>query len=124
MCNSSTCSSASPTFGLCLFTSIALAMALVTGPWGVYYPCPAPQGGIPGPCPPKLLLVPPQTRIVSPKPDLCSKEIDRLGAAGVQSRPETPKILVTTPEFVSKNCFFLWSLQLRPFVFVISPQNS
>ena len=45
---------------------------------------PAPRGGIPGPCPPKWLLVPPQTKIVPPKRGLCPEEINRLGAIGVQ----------------------------------------
>ena len=46
---------------------------------------PAPRGGIPGPCPPKWVLVPPPNEnCAPPKRGLCPKEINRLGAFGVQ----------------------------------------
>ena len=41
-----------------------------------------------------------------PKRGLYPEKIYRFGATG-GSRLETPKMLVITPEFVSKNCFFV-----------------
>ena len=73
----------------------------------IYVTGPAPRVGISGPCPPKSLLVPPQTRIVPPKRGLCPKELTDLVLLDCNSRPETPKILVIIPEFMSKNCFFV-----------------
>ena len=85
---------------------------------------PAPRRDIPGPCPSKSLLVPSQTRIVSPKRGSCTKESNRLGAAGVQFQdhskireqelffaknlPRKPFFVVFTPEFVKiRACFGL-----------------
>ena len=40
--------------------------------------------GIPGPCPPKSLLVPPKRELCPRKRGLCPEEINRFGATGVQ----------------------------------------
>ena len=66
-----------------------------------------PRGDIPGPYLPKSLLVPPpQTRSVPPKRGLCPKKVTCSVPLECISRPETPKILVITPEIVCTNCFF------------------
>ena len=46
------------------------------------------------------------SKAVSPKRELCPKKVTGSVPLECSSRPETPKILVITPEFVSKNCFF------------------
>ena len=55
---------------------------------------------------PKLLLVPPKRELCLPSKDCAPKKVTGSVPLECSSRPETPKILVTTPEFVSKNCFF------------------
>ena len=64
------------------------------------------HGGPSRAVPPKSLLVLPKQELYPPKLGLCPKESNRLGATDCSSRPESPKILVITTEFVSKNCFF------------------
>ena len=67
---------------------------------------PGATGGILGPCPPKSLLVPPQTRIVPSSDDCASKKFIGSVLLEYNSRPETSKIQDVIPEFVSKNrCF-------------------
>ena len=50
-------------------------------------------------CAPQTMIVPPQERTVPPK------KFTGLVLLECSSRPETPKILVVTPEFVNKNGF-------------------
>ena len=77
---------------------------------------PAPRESIPGTCPPKRELYPPSEdsapkKVTGPVPLECS------------SRPETPKVLVITPEFVSKNCFFA-DFAIKTLFSRSLPQNS
>ena len=70
---------------------------------------PGATGNIPGPYLPKSLLVPPKREVCPLQVRIVPKESNRLGATGVRSsRPETPKILDITPEFVCTNCFFAY----------------
>ena len=62
------------------------------------------HAGHSGAVPPKITAYAPQTRIAPPKRGLRPKEINRLGATGVQFEA---KISVITLEFVSKNWFFV-----------------
>ena len=64
-------------------------------------------GVVPRPCPPKLLLVPPNENYGPPSKDCAPKKLTGLVLLECNSKPETPKVLVFTPELVSKNCFFL-----------------
>ena len=65
-------------------------------------------GGIPGQCPPKWLLVPPQTKIVLPPSEDCArKKLTVSGLLECKSKPKTSKLGFTALEFVSKNCFFV-----------------
>ena len=86
---------------------------------------PAPWGGIPGPCPPQTRIVPLPKRGLCPSPseDCASKKLTGLVLLECNSRPETPKILVITPELVSKNCFFV-DFAVKTVCFVVSSQNS
>ena len=89
---------------------------------------PRAKGGIPGPCLPKWKLYP-------PKRGLCPTESYRLGAMECSSRLETPKILIITPEFVSKNrsfadsavktffCFFGLHSRIRGNKLFVPPQK-
>ena len=56
-------------------------------------------GGILGPCPPKRELC-------SPSEDCAPKKVTGSVPLKCSSRCETLKILASTPDFVSKNCFF------------------
>ena len=96
----------------CLFALVCMSMQ---------HSGPAPWGSILGLCPPKSLLVPPKTRIVPPKRGLCTKESHRLVPLVCSSRPETPKILVITPEFVGKNHSFA-DFAVKTFVFCFHPR--
>ena len=65
-------------------------------------------GAFRGRAPPKLLLVPPKQEFCpSPSEDCAPKKLTTSVLLECNSRPETPKILVTTPQFVSKNCCFV-----------------
>ena len=70
-------------------------------------PDPAPRGGIPGPCPPNWLLVPPKRKTAPPSED-CPEEINRLGASGAQFKAQISVFCGLTPDFVT---FLGW----RPF---------
>ena len=60
---------------------------------------PSATGGISWPCPPNHCLCPP-SEDCAPKKLTCSVLLE------CKSSPETPKILLITLKFVSKNCFF------------------
>ena len=60
--------------------------------------CPTPREHF-GAVLPQITACAPQARVVP------QRKLDWLGATGVQFEAKTPKLLVVTPEFVSKNCF-------------------
>ena len=63
-----------------------------------------------GTMPPKSLLVQPKRKLCPPPPpseDCAPKQLTGSVLLECNSRPETPKMLVITPELVSKNCFFV-----------------
>ena len=66
---------------------------------------PAPRGNS-GAVPPKSLLVPPKRELCPPSEDCAPKKVTDSVPLKGSLRPETPKILIITPELVSKNCFF------------------
>ena len=51
-------------------------------------------------------LCPPKQELCLPSGDCAPKKVTGSALQECSSRPETPKILVITPEFMSKNCFF------------------
>ena len=61
---------------------------------------PSATGGIPWPCPPNHCLCPPSE-------DCAPKKLTGSVLLECKSSPETPKILLITLKFVSKNCFFV-----------------
>ena len=63
--------------------------------------------GIHWPYTPKSLLVPPNKNCDPPSEDCASKNLTSSMLLESNSRPETPKILVISPEFVSKKRFFV-----------------
>ena len=63
------------------------------------------HGGISWSCLPKSLLVLPKQELCPPSENCAGKKVTGSVSLKCNSRPETPKILVITPEFVSKNCF-------------------
>ena len=67
----------------------------------------APRRGISGPCHPKSLLVPPQTKVVSlqARTACAPKKLIGSGILECKLRPETCKIVLNALEFVSKNYF-------------------
>ena len=67
-----------------------------------------------GAVPPKSLLVPPKQELCPPSDDCAPKKVTCLVPVECSSRPEPPKILVITPELVSKNSFSQ-ILRKRPF---------
>ena len=69
---------------------------------------PGATGDNPRAVPPKSLLVPPQTRIVPQIEDYALNKVTGSMPPECSSRLETPKLLVITPEFMSKNCFFAY----------------
>ena len=73
---------------------------------GVLKSGPAPQGAIRGRAPINHCLFPPKRELIPPSKDCAPRKLTCLGLLECNSRPETPKILVITPEFLSKNCFF------------------
>ena len=81
-------------------------MSIASADYSLLYPrCrPGAKGGILGPCPRKSLLVPPKCPASG---DGAQKKLSDLVLLECNSRPETPKILVIIPEFMSKNCFFV-----------------
>ena len=85
-----------------------IALYIIRKSFVVIISGPAPRGGIPGPCPPKSLLVPPKWELCPPPPseDCAPKKLTGLVLLECNWRPEA-KILVITLEFVSKNCFFV-----------------
>ena len=70
---------------------------------------PSATGGvIPGPCPPpNHCLCPPKRELCPPSEDCDKKKLTGSVLLECNSRPETLKILVITPELVSKNCCFV-----------------
>ena len=73
---------------LCNQKSTLYAHLLDNNEWGgTVTPRAGATGGIPGPCPPKWLLVSPQMKIVPPKRGLWPEKINSLGGAGVQIEP-------------------------------------
>ena len=60
------------------------------------------RGGIPWHC-----LCPPKRELCPPSEDCAPKKLTGWVLLENNSMPETPKILVISPEFVSKNCFFV-----------------
>ena len=66
----------------------------------------APLGGILGPCPPKRLLVPPQTKLCPPSEDCAPKKLMGSGLPECKSRPETLKIVLIASEFVKNRTIF------------------
>ena len=77
---------------------------------------PVPGGGIPGPCPPDWVLVP-------PKRGLCPEEINRVGASGAQIEVQISVFGGLTPDFVT----FLGITCFRPektLEFAISAKKS
>ena len=74
---------------------------------------PAPQGGIPGPCLPKWLLVHPKRKLCPPKRRLCPKEINRLGATGEQIEASDSQNSAYCFEFESKNCCLVIFVRTR-----------
>ena len=75
-----------------------------------------PRGSIPGPCPPKWLLVPPNENC-TPKRGLCAEEINRLGATGVQIEAQ----ISVCHRYFRNSCGlttdFMTFLEWRPFSF-------
>ena len=67
---------------------------------------PAPRGSIPGPCPPNHCLCSAKREMCPPSEDCAPKKVTSSVPMECSSRPQNPKILVITSEFVSKNCFF------------------
>ena len=62
---------------------------------------PAPRGGIPEPCPPKWLLVPPTNENCAPPSEDCApKKLTGSGLLECISRPETPNLVFTASIFV------------------------
>ena len=61
---------------------------------------PSATGGIPWPCPPNHCLC-------LPSEDCAPKKLTGSVLLECKSSPETPKILLITLKFVSKNCFFV-----------------
>ena len=61
---------------------------------------PSATGGIPWPCPPNHCSCPPSE-------DCAPKKLTGSVLLECKSSPETPKILLITLKFVSKNCFFV-----------------
>ena len=80
--------------------------------------CPAPKGGISGPCPSNHCLCPAKQKMCPPKRELCPKEINRYGATGVQFGLRHPQILIINPVFVGKNPFFA-DFAMKTFFFVL-----
>ena len=81
----------------------------------------APRGSIPGPCPPKWLLVPFKRKLCPPKRGLCPKEINRLGAAGVQIEAQIGICHWNFRNFCGLTPDFMTFLGWKPFFFRKSP---
>ena len=88
---------------------------------------PAPRGNS-GAVPPKSLLVPPKRELCPPSEDCAPKKVTDSVPLKGSLRPETPKMLIITPELVSKNCFFadfaIKTCSAFVFFFWSSPPNS
>ena len=68
---------------------------------------PGARGGILRPCPPNHCLCPFKRELYPTKGDCAPKKLAGSVILECSLRSETPKILVITPELVSKNCFFV-----------------
>ena len=66
---------------------------------------------------------PPEQKLCPPKPGLCPKEMNRLGAPGVQMEAKNSQISVYHRNFCGLTPGFLLLLGRRPF-FLSSPKNS
>ena len=60
-----------------------------------------------GAVPPNHCSCPPKQELCPPSEDCAPKKLTGSVLLESNSRPKTPKILVITPEFVGKNCFFI-----------------
>ena len=78
-------------------------------------------GGILGPCHDKSLLVPPKREMWSPKRGLFPKKVTNSVALECSSGPESPKMLVINPVFVSKNRFCAY-FAMKTFFFIFIPE--
>ena len=74
---------------------------------------------------PKWLLVPPHTKTVPPKRGLCPKEINRIGATGLQIEAQIGDFFGDHLRTAKKNCLNLWfraenslQFQWKPFFFL------
>ena len=67
---------------------------------------PAPRGSFRGRAP-KSLLVPPKRELCPPSENCAPKKLTGSVLLECKSSPETPKILLITLKFVSKDCFFV-----------------
>ena len=86
---------------------------------------PGATGGIPGPFPPSnhcLCPLPPKQELYPPSEDCAPKKVTGSVSLECSSMLEAPKILVITPEFVSKNCFLRRFYNKDPF-FRPSPRS-
>ena len=80
---------------------------------------PGATGGIPGPCPPKWLLVPPKRKLCHPKRGLCPKEINKLGATGVKIEAQIGVYHRYFRNFCGLTPDFMTFLGWRPFFFLL-----
>ena len=87
------------TFRICVLRTSHLEPYRTSVPY--QHQGPAPQGAFRGRAPPKILLVPHQTKIVSPPSEDCApKKFTDSGLMKCKLRPKTPKLVFTARIFV------------------------
>ena len=82
-------------------TSVTYFLAKIEAYRTVYTSRPSTTGGAYRGRAPQLIACAPQTKIVPPKRGLCPKEINRLGASGVQIEVQSSVLCGLTPDFVT-----------------------
>ena len=85
---------------------------------------PAPRGAFRGRAPQITACAPPNKNCTLPSENCVQKKVTGSVPLECSLRPETPKTLVITSEFVSKNCFFAHFAIKTLFVFVSFPHVS
>ena len=102
--------------GFCPLNRVRTKKKVLTAFWYYIRPRPGATGDIPGRAPPpKSLLVPPKRELCPPSKDCAPKKVTGSVPLECSLSPETPKLPVITPEFVSKNCFFRRFCDKDPF---------